>query len=88
MAQVQGDPSKDCCTGYWVSDRMCEGRVYDCRSGQANVSTSSERKSRFSSVEGEVVETKASSMFQDKRYYIGIAVGILSVLVYQKYLNK
>ena len=28
------------------------------------------------------------SMFQDKRYYIGIVVGILSVLAYQKFLNK
>jgi hypothetical protein len=33
-------------------------------------------------------ETKASSMFQDKRYYIGIVVGILSVLAYQKFSNK
>ncbi len=84
---VKGDPTVHCCTGYWVSDQMCNGRIYDCRSGQANVPTVSEGKSRFSSAEGEA-ETKASSMFQDKRYYIGIAVGILSVLAYQKYSNK
>ena len=29
-----------------------------------------------------------SGMFQDKNYYIGIAVGILAVIAYQKYFKK
>ena len=28
------------------------------------------------------------SMFKDKNYYIGIAVGIASILFYQTYLKK
>jgi len=29
-----------------------------------------------------------SSMFKDKNYYIGIAVGIVAVLVFQKFVKK
>ena len=28
-----------------------------------------------------------ASMFKDKNYYIGIAVGIISVLLYQKFVK-
>ena len=28
------------------------------------------------------------SIFRDKNYYIGIAVGVISVMVYQKYFKK
>ena len=28
------------------------------------------------------------SIFKDKNYYIGIAVGILAVIAYQKYFKK
>jgi len=31
---------------------------------------------------------KYTSMFKDKNYYIGIAVGIVAILVYQKFVKK
>lgn len=31
---------------------------------------------------------KYTSLFKDKNYYIGIAVGIGSILLYQKYMKK
>lgn len=31
---------------------------------------------------------KYTSIFKEKNYYIGIAVGVASVLLYQKYIKK
>jgi hypothetical protein len=65
---------------------MCEGRVYDCRSGQNIKPALSERKSRYTGDSEPVV--RPSSIFKDNRYYIGIGVGLLSMYAYLHYIKK
>ena len=46
MARVKGDATKQCCSGHWVSDSLCEGRVWNCQT------LSSESKGKGSSFSG------------------------------------
>ena len=85
MARVKGDATKQCCSGHWVSDQLCEGRVWNC---QTLSSESKGKRSSFSGYGGETSIVRPASMFEDKRYYMGIAVGILSMFVYTKYIKK
>ena len=85
MARVKGDATKQCCSGHWVSDQVCEGRVWNC---QTLSSESKGKRSSFSGYEDETPTVRPASMFKDKRYYVGIAVGVISVLAYFKYVKK